>query len=126
MEFGLSPLTNLPAWRALQAHYPKVKKLLLRELFAGDPKRGERMVVENVGIYFDYSKHLIIDETLNLLRQLAEESGLRARIDAMFGGEKINDTEKRAVLHVALRAPQGQSLPRSTGQYRAKANRRQP
>jgi glucose-6-phosphate isomerase len=103
-------LTKLPAWQALEAHYPKVRELHLRKLFADDPKRGERMTVDDVGICFDYSKHRITDETLSLLIQLAEESGLRARIDAMFRGEKINVTEKRAVLHVALRAPVGQSI----------------
>jgi glucose-6-phosphate isomerase len=103
-------LTKLPGWQALEAHYPKVRELHLRKLFADDPKRGERMTVDDVGICFDYSKHRITDETLSLLIQLAEESGLRARIDAMFRGEKINVTEKRAVLHVALRAPVGQSI----------------
>ncbi|MGO9108672.1 MAG: glucose-6-phosphate isomerase [Thermoguttaceae bacterium] len=110
MSTSIPPLTKLAAWQALEAHYPKVRELHLRKLFADDPKRGERMSVEAVGIYFDYSKHRITDETLRLLLQLAEESGLRARIDAMFRGEKINVTEKRAVLHVALRAPKGQSI----------------
>jgi glucose-6-phosphate isomerase len=110
MATSIAPLTTLAAWQALEAHYPKVRELHLRKLFADDPKRGERMTAEAVGIYFDYSKHRITDETLRLLLQLAEESGLRARIDAMFRGEKINVTEKRAVLHVALRAPQGQSI----------------
>jgi glucose-6-phosphate isomerase len=107
---SIPQLTTLPAWQALEAHYPKVRELHLRKLFADDPKRGERMTVDDVGICFDYSKHRITDETLSLLIQLAEESGLRARIDAMFRGEKINVTEKRAVLHVALRAPVGQSI----------------
>jgi glucose-6-phosphate isomerase len=110
MAISIAPLTKRPAWQALEAHYPKVRELHLRELFADDPKRGERMTVEAVGIYFDYSKHRITDETLRLLLQLTEESGLRARIDAMFRGDKINVTEKRAVLHVALRAPKGQSI----------------
>ena len=110
MANGIAPLTRLPAWQALEDHYPKMRKLHLRKLFADDPKRGERMAAEAVGIYFDYSKHLITDETLRLLLQLAEESGLRARVDAMFRGEKINVTEKRAVLHVALRAAPGQSI----------------
>jgi glucose-6-phosphate isomerase len=110
MANGIAPLTRLPAWQALEKHYPKIRKLHLRELFADDAKRGERMATEAVGIYFDYSKHLITDETLTLLLQLAEESGLRARVDAMFSGEKINVTEKRAVLHVALRDPQGSSI----------------
>ena len=110
MTTGFPQLTKLPAWGALEAHYPKVRELHLRKLFADDPKRGERMTVDDVGICFDYSQHRITDETLSLLIQLAEESGLRARIDAMFRGEKINVTEKRAVLHVALRAPVGQSI----------------
>jgi glucose-6-phosphate isomerase len=99
-----------PALKALEAHYQKLRELHLRTLFADDPKRGERMTVEAVGIYFDYSKSRITAETLTLLLQLAQESGLRSRIDAMFRGEKINVTEKRAVLHVALRAPRGQSI----------------
>ena len=110
MTATVAPLTQLAAWKALEAHYLKIRELHLRKLFADDPKRGERMTVEAVGIYFDYSKNRITDETLKLLLQLAEESGLRARIDAMFRGEKINVTEKRAVLHVALRAPKGQSI----------------
>ena len=93
------------AWKALAAHYKTVSNLHLRQLFADDPNRGQRMAVEAVGLYLDYSKNRVTDETLKLLLQLAEESGLRARIDAMFSGEKINITEKRAVLHVALRAP---------------------
>ncbi|MBE0557510.1 MAG: glucose-6-phosphate isomerase, partial [Proteobacteria bacterium] len=110
MAKSTAPLAKLAAWQALEAHYPKVRELHLRKLFADDMKRGERMTAEAVGIYFDYSKHRINDETLKLLLQLAEESGLRARIDAMFRGEKINVTEKRAVLHVALRAPKGESI----------------
>src|SRR5664280_2974310 len=110
MKTNIPQLTKLPAWQALEAHYPKIQELHLRKLFADDPKRGERLTAEAVGIYFDYSKHRVTDETLRLLLQLAEESGLRARIEAMFRGEKINVTEKRAVLHVALRAPQGQSI----------------
>jgi len=94
----------------LEAHYPKVRELHLRELFAEDPKRGERLVLEAAGLYLDYSKNRVTDETLKLLLQLAEEGGLRARIDAMFSGEKINITENRAVLHVALRAPKGASI----------------
>ncbi|MGD0590641.1 MAG: glucose-6-phosphate isomerase [Bacteroidota bacterium] len=107
---NISQLTKLAAWQALEAHYSKVRELHLRKLFADDPDRGERMKAEAIGIYFDYSKHRITDETLRLLLQLAEESGLRARIDAMFRGEKINVTEKRAVLHVALRTPKEQSI----------------
>jgi glucose-6-phosphate isomerase len=90
MTPSIAPLTTLPAWQALEAHYPKVRELHLRKLFADDPKRWERMTAEAVGIYFDYSKHRITDETLRLLLQLTEESGLRARIDAMSRGEKIN------------------------------------
>jgi glucose-6-phosphate isomerase len=103
-------LTALPAWKALAAHAAKVHPLHLRQLFADDPKRGERLKLEGAGIYLDYSKHRITDETVTLLVQLAEESGLRARIDAMFRGEKINVSEGRAVLHVALRAPRGASI----------------
>ncbi len=110
MTKSIPQLTKLAAWQTLEVHYRKVRKLHLRQLFADDPKRGERMTAEAVGIYFDYSKHRITGETLRLLLQLTEESGLRARIDAMFRGEKINVTEKRAVLHVALRAPKGQSI----------------
>ena len=110
METGIAPLTKLPEWQALETHYPKVRELHLRKLFADDAKRGERMTAEAVGIYFDYSKHRITDETLRLLLQLAEESGLRTRVDAMFRGEKINVTENRAVLHVALRAPEKQTV----------------
>jgi glucose-6-phosphate isomerase len=110
MTATIAPLTQRAAWKALEAHYPKVRELHLRRLFAEDPKRGERLTAEAVGIYLDYSKNRISDETVMLLLQLAEESGLRSRIDAMFRGEKINVTEKRAVLHVALRAPKGQSI----------------
>jgi glucose-6-phosphate isomerase len=106
----VSPLMDRAGWKTLQAHYTKVRDLSLRKLFSDDPGRGQRMTAEAVGIYFDYSKNLITDETLSLLLQLAEESGLRAHIDAMFRGEKINVTEKRAVLHVALRAPKGESI----------------
>ena len=110
MTTSIPQSTKLAAWQALEAHYPKVRDLHLRKLFADDPKRGERLSAEAVGIYFDYSKHRITNETLRLLLKLAEEAGLRARIDAMFRGEKINVTEKRAVLHVALRAPKGHSI----------------
>ena len=99
-----------PAWKALRAHHEKVGHLHVRRLFADDPRRGERLTAEAVGVYLDYSKHRITDETLGLLLQLAEASGLRARIDAMFRGERINMTEGRAVLHVALRAPRGTSI----------------
>src|SRR5271169_3003427 len=97
-------------WQALKDHYLKVRDLHLRKLFEDDPKRGERMTAEAVGIYFDYSKNRITGETLQLLLQLAEESGLRDRIAAMFRGDKINVTEKRAVLHTALRAPRHASI----------------
>jgi glucose-6-phosphate isomerase len=98
------------AWKALEAHHKDIQGSHLRALFAGDPKRGERLTVEALGLYLDYSKNIVNDETLKLLVQLAQESGLQARIDAMFRGEKINITEKRAVLHVALRAPKGTSI----------------
>ena len=107
---GIGALTKRKAWKALQTHYKKVRELHLRNLFADDPKRGERMTAEAAGLFLDYSKNRITDETVRLLVQLGEESGLRARIDAMFRGEKINVTEKRAVLHVALRAPRGASI----------------
>lgn len=103
-------VTEFPAWEALKANYSKVRNLHLRKLFEDDATRGERMVVDAVGIYFDYSKHRITDKTLRSLFQLAEETGLKARIDAMFNGDKINVTEKRAVLHIALRAPKEQSI----------------
>ena len=115
MAASIQPLTKRPAakpnaWNKLAAHYKTISKQHLRQLFKDDPTRGERMAVEAVGLYFDYSKNLITDETLKLLVQLAEQSGLRARIDSMFRGEKINITEKRAVLHVALRAPEDASI----------------
>jgi glucose-6-phosphate isomerase len=104
------PLTQRPAWKALQAHHEKVQGTHLRNLFAEDPRRGERMTLEAAGIYFDYSKNRVTDETVALLLQVAVAAGLRAWIDAMFRGEKINVSEQRAVLHVALRAPQGASI----------------
>ena len=104
------PLTELPAWKALEAHYEKIRGVHLRTLFGDDPQRGERMAVAADGIYFDYSKHRVTDETLRLLIALADESNLRDRIDAMFRGDQINVTEKRAVLHVALRAPRDASI----------------
>jgi glucose-6-phosphate isomerase len=110
MTTGIQSLTGRPGWNSLESHHQKVRELHLRELFADDPKRGERLTIEAVGLYLDYSKNRVTDETLSLLFQLAEECGLRARIDAMFGGEKINITEDRAVLHVALRAPKGTSI----------------
>jgi glucose-6-phosphate isomerase len=110
MTASIPPLVERPAWKRLQAHYEQVRDWHLRQLFAVDPKRGERMVAEAVGLYLDYSKNRITEETLKLLVNLAEEIGLRARIDAMFRGEAINLTENRAVLHVALRAPTGASI----------------
>src|SRR5437773_1327426 len=110
MTKQIAPLTERPAWKALEAHHKNVRELHLRKLFADDPARGERMTAEAVGLYLDYSKNRITDETLGLLLRLAEESGLRGRIDAMFRGDRINVTEGRAVLHVALRAPRGTSI----------------
>ena len=104
------PLNERPAWKALQAHYQQIQGKHLKQLFVDDPRRGERFTVEAGGIFLDYSKNRITDETLELLIQLAGESGLRERIDAMFRGEKINITENRAVLHVALRAPKSESI----------------
>src|SRR6516165_559204 len=97
-------------WRALQDHHVSMQGLNLKKLFANDPARGERMTAEAVGIYLDYSKNRVSDETLRLLVELAEQSGLQARIDAMFRGDKINLTENRAALHVALRAPRSASI----------------
>ena len=103
-------LTARPAWQALAAHYADLRTIHLRELFAADPGRGERLVIDALGLYFDYSKNRVTDETVRLLVKLAEECGLRGKIDAMFAGEKINTTEKRAVLHTALRAPHGTAI----------------
>ena len=110
MAAGIRSVTTRPGWKALESHHQKLRELHLRQLFADDPKRGERLTTEAVGLYLDYSKNRITDETLKLLLQLAEECGLRGRIDAMFRGEKINITENRAVLHIALRAPRGTSI----------------
>jgi len=110
MNAAIDSVFARPAWKALWAHHESLRGLHLLKLFAEDPSRGERMALEEVGIYFDYSKNRVTEETLRLLVQLAEESGLRDRIDAMFRGEKINVSEKRAVLHVALRAPTGASI----------------
>ncbi len=110
MTADIRSVTASSAWKDLQTHHQKIRDLHLRNLFADDPKRGERLTLDAVGLYVDYSKNRVTDETLKLLFKLAEESGLRARIDAMFGGEKINITENRAVLHVALRAPRGASI----------------
>ncbi len=109
-EAATTDLTQRPAWKALREHYARIKDTHLRALFAQDPQRGERMRVEDVGLYFDYSKNRATDETLRLLVRLAEECGVRERIAAMFAGEKINVTEGRAVLHVALRAPRGSTI----------------
>src|SRR5664279_3906981 len=104
------PLTERPAWKALQEHYRAVRDLHLRQVFADDPTRGTRLTAEAAGLYLDYSKHRVTDETLRLLVALARERGLAAQIEAMFTGRKINVTEDRAVLHVALRAPQGERI----------------
>ena len=103
-------LTDRPAWKALEKHHREIRRLHLRQIFADDPRRGERLTASAAGIYLDYSKHRITDETIRLLLRLAEDCGLRDRIDAMFSGEKVNVTEKRAVLHVALRAPVGERI----------------
>jgi glucose-6-phosphate isomerase len=104
-------MSNLDrTWKSLRDHHAKIGAVHLRQLFADDPRRGERLTVEGVGLYLDYSKHRVTDETLRLLVELAEEAGLRERIDAMFRGDKINLTEDRAVLHVALRAPRERSI----------------
>ena len=104
------PLTQRPAWKALTAHHKKIAGKHLRELFAKDPKRGEKFTTSAAGLFLDYSKNRVTAETIKLLVKLAEESGLKARIEAMFTGEKINITENRAVLHVALRAPKGAKI----------------
>jgi glucose-6-phosphate isomerase len=106
----IAPLQERPAWQALKKHCAKVRDLHLRQLFAEDPQRSERFTLEAMGLYFDYSKHRITSETKRLLLELAEQSGLRQHIDAMFAGDKINVTEQRAVLHVALRAPKGEQI----------------
>ena len=105
-----TPLRERAEWKALEEHFQQFKDAHLRDLFADDPGRGERLAVEAAGLYLDYSKHRVTDETIRLLVRLAEECGLRARIDAMFSGEKINVTEGRAVLHVALRAPEDEVI----------------
>jgi glucose-6-phosphate isomerase len=107
---GVESLTESRAWKALQSHYQQIRGLHLRDIFATDPGRGERLSVEALGLFFDYSKNRITDQTIGLLISLAQESGLQSRIDAMFRGDKINITEKRAVLHVALRAPKGAAI----------------
>jgi glucose-6-phosphate isomerase len=110
MTTNTTQLTRRPAWKKLAAHHKRIKVLHLRKLFAADPNRGERLTVEAAGLFLDYSKNRITGETLKLLVKLADESGLRSRIKAMFRGEKINITENRAVLHVALRAPKGAQI----------------
>jgi glucose-6-phosphate isomerase len=106
----MEPLRHHTAWKALSTHYEAIERLHLRDLFARDPGRGERLTAEGVGLFLDFSKNRITDRTIELLIELAEESGLRSRIDAMFRGDKINITENRAVLHVALRAPKDASI----------------
>ncbi len=106
----MTPITQTPEWKALRDHYEQIERTHLRELFADDAKRGQAMTLEVDGVYLDYSKNRITSETIKLLVGLAERAGLRARIDAMFAGEKINVTEDRAVLHVALRAPEGEHI----------------
>src|SRR5687768_3842742 len=100
-----APLRERPAWTVLEHHYAEIRELHLRDLFADDPSRGERLAAEGAGIYLDYSKNRVTDETLRLLVQLADESGLPESTAAMFRGERINTTENRSVLHVALRMP---------------------
>jgi glucose-6-phosphate isomerase len=110
MTAPIKPLTQRPAWKALAAHHKQIQKLPLRKLFANDAKRGQRFTAEAAGLFLDFSKNCITEKTLKLLLQLADESGLRGKMDAMFRGEKINVTENRAVLHVALRAPKGETI----------------
>ena len=107
---GIAPLPSRPAWNALAAHFATIKDVKLKQLFADEPHRGERLTAEAAGVYLDYSKNRVTDTTLELLLQLAAESGLRTHIDAMFRGDRINVSEDRAVLHVALRAPRGESI----------------
>ncbi len=110
MAAAKTGLTGLASWKALKSNFEKIKDAHLRELFASDPNRGSRMVIDAEGVYFDYSKHRVNDETLKLLVKLAEESGLKAKIDVMFRGDRINTTENRSVLHIALRTPKGKSI----------------
>ncbi len=109
-QMSAGSLTARAAWKALAAHHEHVRSVHLRELFAADAKRGERLTAEGAGLFLDYSKNRVTDETLALLLRLADECGLRARVDAMFRGDRINVTENRSVLHVALRAPKGASI----------------
>ena len=106
----MTPLRERAAWKALEQHHAAVRDLHLRDLFADDPTRGERLTAEGAGLYLDYSKNRVTDETLRLLVELAEESGLPERTEAMFRGDRINVTEDRPALHVALRMPKGASL----------------
>src|SRR5665213_3440490 len=110
LPHAIVPLRNRPAWTALNEHCTKIRSVHLRQLFAEDPQRAERFTTETLGLYFDYSKHRVTEETIRLLIDLAEQSGLRRHIDAMFAGDKINVTERRAVLHVALRAPESAQI----------------
>ncbi|HWC88660.1 MAG TPA: glucose-6-phosphate isomerase, partial [Pirellulales bacterium] len=110
MPAAAPTLTTLPAWRALEAHYAQMRDVHLRQLFADDPQRGRKLALEAVGVYLDYSKNRVTDQTLTLLVQLAGECRLQERVDAMFSGQHINTTEDRAVLHVALRAPRGATI----------------
>src|ERR1041385_367899 len=110
MQTKRTSLKRLPAWKALAEHGKEIEKLHLRDLFAKDAARGEKLTAEGAGLFLDYSKNRVNETTLKLLQQLAEECDLRGRIDAMFRGDKINITEKRAVLHVALRAPKGATI----------------
>ena len=110
MTAALPALTSRPAWEALAKHYASIKDVELRKLFTDDPKRGERLALESVGVYLDYSKNRVTDTTINMLLELAKECDLRARIDGMFRGDRINVSENRAVLHVALRAPKDASI----------------
>jgi glucose-6-phosphate isomerase len=106
-KYAPKPLTAMKAWKALKTHSKDIAVVHLRDLFAADPARGEKLAIEAQGLFFDFSKNRVTNETLKLLVELAQESDLQGRIDAMFSGEKINLTEGRAVLHVALRAPKG-------------------
>src|ERR1700758_2227571 len=104
------PAAKRQTWKNLAAHYQQMRQVQLRDLFADDPNRGTRLSIEALGLFLDYSKNLVTDDTIDLLLQLAEECGLRDKIDDMFAGKKINITEKRAVLHTALRAPRDASI----------------
>src|SRR4029077_19151746 len=110
MKTKVKPLTQRPAWKALALHHKQIRKTHLRDLFARDPQRGRRLTAHAAGLFLDYSKNRVTDQTLKLLVRLATESGLRERMEAMFRGEKINVTEHRAVLHVALRAPRNAKI----------------